>query len=82
MDLTFFYVCHCSIKGRIFSLVAVERPQDLILSCVRDLWCDVGGIGALTLGEDTEYSFFLQLFTSGCTLLCHLSPFVQPLRLH
>ena len=58
MDLTFFYVCHCSIKGRIFSLVAVERPQDLILSCVHDLWCDVGGTGALALGEDTEYSFF------------------------
>ena len=42
-------------------------------SFVSDLWCKVGGIGALPLGEKPLSIPHLELFTCGCALLCHLS---------
>lgn len=50
-----------------------KEPPDLLLSCGSDLWCEVGKIGALPLGEETLTSLPLELFHSECALLCHLS---------
>ena len=52
------------------------RPPVLFLSCVSDLQCEVGGIGALPLGGKPLSIPPLELFTCGCALLCHLSPIV------
>ena len=50
-----------------------KGPQDLFLRCVSDLRCEVGGIGALPLGEKALSIPSLGLFIFECALLCLLS---------
>lgn len=44
------------------------------LKCDSDLWCKVGRLGALPLGEKPLSFSPLGLFTCECVLLCSLSP--------
>ena len=72
-------VCHCPVRGGVcFLVVGVE----LFLSCVSDLRCEVGGFGALPLGEKSLSIPPLEMFTCECALFCHLSPIVWAHRLH
>lgn len=58
--------CGSAVRGRACSLVVVEAPR-----AISKLWCEVGWIGVLLLGEEPLSLPLLDLFTSKCVLCCH-----------
>ena len=74
--------CDCSARGSVCSMdVGTEAPIP-VLSCVSDLQCEIGRIGALPLGEKPLNIPSLELFTCDCALLCPLSPLVWANKIH
>ena len=55
--------CHCPVRGGVCSLVVGVEAPDLFLSCVSVLRCEVGGNGALPLGDKPLSIPPLELFT-------------------
>ena len=65
--------CHSAVRGRVCSLVVgAEAP-----SSVSELWCEVGGIEVLPLGEEPLNIPLLELATGECALWCHLKHLVH-----
>ena len=52
-----------ALAGRFSTTAPPGKPPDLFLSCVSDLWYEVGGIGALPLGKKALSITPLELFT-------------------